>query len=116
MKLVFIGEPLSNQHIYGSNGRGGRFLKAEALGLKQYYEMETRIKWDEPVKKCDFAVRVDLFFKDKKRRDAENHCKLALDALEGIVYENDCQIMDLHIVKHHGSDNPRIEITPTALV
>ena len=43
-------------------------------------------------------VRVLLTFPDKRRRDVDN-IKLLLDALEGVVYDNDCQIFELTIRK-----------------
>ena len=113
--IIFVGEPLSTQHIYGSNGRGGRFLKRDAAALKQQYWFEAKTQWQYEVQDRPFALRIDFFFKDRKRRDLENHLKLVCDALTGIVYEDDSQIDDLHILRHHDPDRPRTELTVVPL-
>ncbi len=51
------------------------------------------------------------FFPDHRQRDLANVEKLATDALQGIVFENDVQIEEIHMFKGHDSENPRLEIT-----
>jgi len=43
------------------------------------------------------------------RPDADNCIKAALDALEGVAYQNDSQIVSLRAEKHY-SERPRMEI------
>lgn len=45
-----------------------------------------------------------------KRPDIDNYVKLVLDALNGIFYVDDNQVVELHARKWY-SDTPRIEIT-----
>ena len=109
--IIFQGEPLSTQHIYGSNGRGGRFLTQKARDKKEEYGWEAKTQWSYGVQSRPFSIRVDFFFKSKRKYDLENANKLVLDALIGIVYEDDSQIDELHLVRHHDPARPRIEIT-----
>ena len=46
-------------------------------------------------------LRMAIWFswKDKRKRDVPNFHKVLIDALEGIVYVNDSQIIDLHVKK-----------------
>ena len=44
-----------------------------------------------------------------KRPDADNIAKIVLDALNGIAYKDDSQIVDLSVPKRY-SDKPRVEI------
>lgn len=113
--IVFEGEPQSTQTIYGNNGRGGRYLKPAAAKLKQDYFYEAKMQWSYGVEKRAFSVRIDFFFKDRKRRDLANHEKLILDALIGIVYEDDSQIDELSLFRRHDAERPRVEVTVVPL-
>lgn len=42
--------------------------------------------------------------------DVDNCAKEVLDALNGVAFSDDKQVVDLHICKRYG-DNPRLEIT-----
>jgi Holliday junction resolvase RusA-like endonuclease len=44
-----------------------------------------------------------------KKPDADNICKIILDALSGVCYENDVQVCKLKIEKFY-SENPRVEV------
>lgn len=61
----------------------------------------------EDIHKGKFCITVNMFV--KRDRDIDSSVKLLLDALEGIVYKNDKQVVDLNISKYK-SDNPRLEI------
>jgi Holliday junction resolvase RusA-like endonuclease len=49
-------------------------------------------------------------FTDKKRRDVDN-VKLLLDALEGVVYNDDSQIFELSIKKQIVKHSSHIHVT-----
>jgi len=44
-----------------------------------------------------------------KKPDSDNIAKVILDALNGIAFRDDSQVIDLHVTKHY-SDDPRVEI------
>ena len=46
------------------------------------------------------AVILEFYLPDNHRRDADNLSKGVLDALNGIVFDDDAQVVDLHITKH----------------
>jgi Holliday junction resolvase RusA-like endonuclease len=56
-------------------------------------------------------IDVTLFFGRKGKKDWDNFHKLSMDALTGIVWEDDEQIDDAHVHKRYDKENPRIEIT-----
>ncbi|MBC8522204.1 MAG: RusA family crossover junction endodeoxyribonuclease [Methanomicrobia archaeon] len=43
-----------------------------------------------------------------KRGDIDNYVKSILDALEGVIYKNDSQVVELHATKSYGE--PRVEV------
>lgn len=55
------------------------------------------------------AVTVDLYWPDRRKHDVDN-IKVLLDALSGIAWEDDGQIVDLRTRKHVDKERPRVEI------
>lgn len=45
-------------------------------------------------------------FKDHRKRDCHNHCKSELDSLEGIVYDNDYDVLPRYIDTEVDKENP----------
>ena len=45
-----------------------------------------------------------------KRGDLDNTTKVTLDALNGIAYSDDSQIVELHAYRFDDKDNPRMEV------
>ena len=45
----------------------------------------------------ELSLTIRFFFKTKRKRDLDNQNKLALDALNGIVYADDSQIAELRL-------------------
>ena len=55
------------------------------------------------------AINVSVF-RRAKRGDLDNYLKVMLDALEGVLYENDNQITEIHAFRYDDPDNPRVEL------
>jgi len=49
--------------------------------------------------KDKLRLRIRFYFKDKRRRDLDNYQKALIDALKGVVFEDDSQIFQLHTSK-----------------
>ncbi len=49
-------------------------------------------------------------FRPQKRGDLDNYNKIMFDALQGLAYENDNQIVEIHSFRKDDKDNPRVEI------
>jgi len=56
-------------------------------------------------------VRLDIFFGTKRKADLDNYNKLVLDSLSGVAWDDDSQIVDLHITKNYDNKNPRVKVT-----
>lgn len=50
------------------------------------------------------------YFGDKRKRDIDAYIKILLDAMSGIVYEDDSQIEAMHVYKSVDKENPRVII------
>lgn len=55
------------------------------------------------------AVNISVF-RPAKRGDLDNYLKVLLDALEGVLYENDKQITEIHAFRYDDKENPRVEL------
>jgi len=85
-------------------------MTKEGKKVKEKYQQEIKNQYKEKILTGNCEMVVDLFFKDKKRRDIDNFNKLLLDSLEGIIIVDDKQIQKLTITKNYSRKNPRIEI------
>ena len=56
------------------------------------------------------AVTLRFYRKDGRRVDIDNLAKSALDSMNGIVYRDDGQVVDLHASKAQDKARPRIEV------
>lgn len=90
----------------------GRYLKSKpGREAANALTLEIQSQWKAEPRKGDLAVNVLLYFGDKRKRDIDAYLKILLDSMEGIVYENDVQIHELHVFKLYDKENPRTEIS-----
>lgn len=88
-----------------------RFTNGRVLTDEKSRVAETDFKWQlkaARVPKFAGPVKVELHFhrKDKIRCDLDNLIKLAWDAMNGLVYDDDSQVVELHAVLERGHEEP----------
>lgn len=108
--ITLPGNPLSTNHLYKRHGHI-IYMSAEGKQTKEMYQWQAKTQWRG--NKCltgPLELVVRLYFSDNRRRDIDNYHKLSLDALSGIVYEDDKQIQKMTVEKFVDKPNPRIEI------
>lgn len=107
MKITLSLPPTDN-HIYGQRGKM-RFMYKEAVDWKKAVGIiakESKLKYTE-----EDVVVGEIHFYLKHPRDIQGSLKLLFDALEGVYYKNDKQVIQFGAVfKHKDKDNPRIEL------
>lgn len=64
-----------------------------------------------PMLKGDVALDVTLHRRGRRRADWDNLGKAVADALNGIAYNDDRQVVDAHVRVVYGADAPRAEVT-----
>lgn len=85
---------------------GSRFHISDA-GQKFKYNVQTYMMTQKKkLSKEKLEVDLILNFKDKTVRDIDNFCKGIFDSLTGILWEDDSQIVKLHITKNTGTKKP----------
>jgi Holliday junction resolvase RusA-like endonuclease len=55
-------------------------------------------------------------YRPRKSGDLDNRTKAVLDCLQGVVYLDDAQIVELHTYRHDDKLNPRVEVTISEVV
>jgi Holliday junction resolvase RusA-like endonuclease len=79
---------------------------------------ETQVAWDARIamqgrEPLTGNVKVTLAFarKGKKRADIDNLEKAVMDAMNGIVFEDDQQVVEMHATVHYGAKVPGVHVT-----
>ena len=78
--------------------------------LKESYQWQAKSQWMQKPIETDVEIDIKIYFGTKRRSDWDNFHKLSMDALSGIVWEDDSQIIKATVEKHYSKENPRIEI------
>lgn len=117
MTFTLSGEPKSTQHIYKPSCRGrfaSVYMTEEGQSIKEAYQWEAKAVWRVPLKE-ELEVTAVFYFGTHRRCDIDNFNKLWMDALTGIVYEDDSQIARLTLIRSYDKLSPRIEVTVSVL-
>lgn len=88
--------------------RGGRVLSKEGRA----YKLSTLVRGrSQGASVLRGPVYVGLtFFRRARRGDLDGPLKCLLDSLQGITYENDSQVRELHALQLEDPANPRVEV------
>lgn len=85
---------------------GSRFHISDAGQKFKYNVQSYMMTQKKKLSKEKLEVDLILNFKDKTVRDIDNFCKGIFDSLTGILWEDDSQIVKLHITKNTGTKKP----------
>ena len=55
------------------------------------------------------GVTLDLY-RPRKRGDIDGYCKALLDAMQGHLWHNDDQIVEMHVFRWDDKTSPRVEV------
>jgi Holliday junction resolvase RusA-like endonuclease len=91
----------------------------KTLKARQYIDLvhQTIKEQNENIEilNCNVKVTIIMYQNDKRKRDIDNVLKILLDAMNGIIYIDDSQIIELNINKVCNAENNKIEIEITEL-
>ncbi len=113
MLITLKGNPRSTQTLYKMCSRGKfvtMYMSKLGKDLKKSYQEQAWEQWLSDPLDCDLEIFIKLYFGTKRKADWDNFHKLSMDALTGIVWEDDSQIQEAHVKKLYCKENPRIEI------
>ena len=99
--------PVSVNKMYVRSSTGV-ILSNEARVWKRIAQIEARNQWGF-LPPLEGDVRVEYHFCGS-RLDADNGLKLVNDAMNGIVYGDDRQIVQMHVFVNRKDKNPKLEV------
>lgn len=113
--FITLPVPPSVNAIYYNTRRGGRRLTSKAEKYIRDVRALTNMfvddnKWCKKTDHTWLYMDMVFYFPDKRTRDSHNCLKILLDALEGIVFQNDMYVMPRINSVEFDKDNPRVEI------
>lgn len=113
MIITLTGNPRSTQTCYRYTCRGNfasLYMDKKCKDLKEDYYWQAKQQWKKEPLQGDIKIEIELYFGTKRIADWDNFHKLSMDALSGIVWEDDSQIVDARVRKFYDKEKPRIEI------
>lgn len=114
MRLVLPYPPSANRYWRTRvAGRGPRafvqtYLSEEAKAYKAEVARLMRINGVRPMS-GPVVLTLDVY-RPRKAGDLSNRIKVLEDALNGFAYEDDSQVVALHVLRHDDKACPRVEV------
>jgi len=119
--LTIPGKPQPKQRA--RKGRHGWYTPSKTREyenrVKQFGDFELmhwRATSDRPWPlDARYCLTVTLFMPDKRRRDADNCVKSICDGLNGVLWDDDAQVVELRVRKDYDKEEPRSEVVVEVL-
>lgn len=86
------------------------YMTAGWKALKEDYQCQARSQFNGQPLAGPLSIAVTIYFPTKRRADWDNFHKLSMDALSGIVWEDDSQIVEAVVRKDYDKERPRVEV------
>lgn len=96
--LTVPGDPLSKARPRVYNGHGITDRRTRNAENRVYSEFRRKYGDVEPIK-GDVRIRLEFWMASRHPRDWDNLAKLATDALNGVAYQDDVQIVEATVSK-----------------
>jgi crossover junction endodeoxyribonuclease RusA len=107
--ITLLTKPIPvNQKYFVVNGRMLLSTKYRDAKTAMQWEVKSQIKGD-PLK-GEVTLNIMFYYGDNRKRDIDTYLKILLDSMSGIVYEDDCQISEMHVFKEVDKEKPRTVI------
>ena len=111
MRLILPYPPSANLY-WRTTRRGHTYVSPEAKAYK------ARVRWlalGARVKPLAGPVSLSLaVYRPRRAGDLSNRIKVLEDALQGVAYADDSQVVELHALRLEDAADPRVEVTVEA--
>lgn len=106
--------PISTNQLHGVF-HGRKILSKKGRENKEAMAWEARTQYHGLPVVCPVSLKIGLCWPTKRNHDIDNGLKSLLDAMTGILWEDDSQIVELTIYKGYSKENPRVDLLITPL-
>lgn len=110
LEFTVLGNPVSQNQAYRRSKQGRMFMTDAARAFKEHIALIAKCArpdgWNE---QAWFEVGVTCYF-DSQRPDVDGPCKLALDAMQEVLYLNDRQVVKVTMERRIDRKVPRMEV------
>lgn len=113
-RLVLPYPPSANKYWRFPRGLSRPIVSEEARAYKLRASAEARYQGAKRLS-CAVSVEIDVY-RPRKIGDLDNTAKVALDALKGVAWDDDDQIVALQMRRFDDKDMPRLEVRVEGLV
>jgi crossover junction endodeoxyribonuclease RusA len=93
---------------YWAVWRNRAVLTPEARAYKRDAGREARLQGVQPLL-GRVGVRLHIY-RRQKSGDLDNFAKVTLDAMNGVAWNDDGQLVELHLYRRDDAGNPRVEV------
>lgn len=115
VNLVLPMPPSANRYwrtmVNRKTGAAMTFVSEEAKAFKKRVASIASL---DTLIYSEIAVSLTVF-RPQRSGDLDNRLKCCLDAMQGVVYANDSQIVEIHAYRKEDKHNPRIKVEITVL-
>ena len=108
IKLVIPGRPRPKGRPR-FNHKGFVFTPADTRKHEKYVKEIAQKEVDKPLE-GDLVLTVSVFLRNKNHGDLDNYVKLVSDSMNGVAYQDDKQIKEIHAYLWYDKENERTEI------
>lgn len=101
--------PSSNRYWRTVVTKAGKALIFVSKEAETYKAQVARLSGCPRLIRSEVAVTLRVF-RPQRSGDLDNKLKVLFDALQGVVYYNDSQIVEIHAFRFEDKKNPRVEV------
>lgn len=109
LKFTLPYPPSVNHYL--AHSMRGMYRTVEANAYRELVGWQLRALNIDPLQG---ALAVTIYaYRPRKSGDIDGILKVSLDAMNKLAYEDDKQIVELHVYRRDDKKNPRLEVTIT---
>ncbi len=110
-KITILGNPPSDNTAYGNRAFGKRVIRYLTPRAKAFKNIARLSVKDAKLTTKPIIMNINVYFGDKRKRDIQGHLKCLIDSFQGLLYEDDNQIVSITATRYYDKQLPRSEVT-----
>jgi len=108
MRFILAYPPSANRYFRVPRALGYPITSREARDYKKNAGLDARSQ-GAVIMPGPLQVSVDVY-RPRRIGDLDNQIKILFDAMNGIAWSDDSQVVDIHLRRFDDKDNPRLEV------